>query len=207
MFPVIFYLITLATNPSHELALGDSAVQLASRSFSMENRYDVPSVNTVFKDNILLTLHYMNGTIQAKNQISWDNVEKPFNYEFTLNPGEQFAFHDNMLPAYSKNIVKTTNAHFNSVDGFKSDGYMVGDGVCQLASFINWVAQDAGLEIYVPARHDFAKINDVPKEYGVSINSNKSYGNLYITNNKDVPITFVFDYNGTNLVVSVNEAN
>jgi hypothetical protein len=172
----------------------------------MEHRYDVPSVNKIFKDNILLTLKYMDGTIKGKGDISWTEVEKPFRSEFTLKPGEEFAFHDNTLPNYSKNIVKTTNSHYNSHEGFVSDGYMVGDGVCHLASFINWVAQDAGLDVYVPARHDFAKINEVPKEYGVSINSNKSYGNLYITNNKEVPVTFAFDYDGTDLTVSVLES-
>ncbi|HKC05172.1 MAG TPA: VanW family protein, partial [Patescibacteria group bacterium] len=81
----------------------------------------------------------------------------------------------------------------------------VGDGVCHLASLISWAAKDAGLDVYVPARHDFAKINDVPKEYGVSINSNKPYGNLYITNNFDKPVTFNFNYDGTNLTVSVSK--
>lgn len=163
----------------------EAPVQLASRSFSMENRYDVPSVNTVFKYNILLAVDRMGD-------------------KFTLAPGETFAFHENTLPKYSKTVVKTTNSRFNSSEGFKSDGYLVGDGVCHLASFINWVAQDAGLDVYVPARHDFAKINDVPKEYGVSINSNKSYGNLYITNNKDIPVTFEFKDDGVNLTVSIS---
>ncbi len=206
MFPTLATLMILASNPSHSQALGAQTVQLGSRSFSMEDRYDVASVNTVFKDNILLTLHYMAGDIAAKDQISWNNIEKPFKYEFSLKPGEEFAFHDNTLPAYSKNIVKTTNSHYNSTEGFKSDGYLIGDGVCHFASLINWAAQDAGLDIYVPARHDFAKINDVPKEYGVSINSNKSYGNLYITNNKDKAVTFEFNYDGSDLTVSINKA-
>lgn len=196
----------MISQPKIPAILGSSDVQLASRSYSMEHRYDVPSVNKIFKDNILLTLKYMDGTIKGKGDISWTEVEKPFRSEFTLKPGEEFAFHDNTLPNYSKNIVKTTNSHYNSHEGFVSDGYMVGDGVCHLASFINWVAQDAGLDVYVPARHDFAKINEVPKEYGVSINSNKSYGNLYITNNKEVPVTFAFDYDGTDLTVSVLES-
>ncbi len=206
MFPTLAYLLILASNPGYKTALGTSSVQLGTRSFSLENRYDVPSVSTIFKDNILLTLHYMSGDVTNRNQISWDNIEKPFRYEFTLQPGQEFAFHDNALPAYSKNIVKTTNAHFMSNEGFKSDGYLVGDGVCHFASLISWAARDAGLDVYVPARHDFAKINDVPKEYGVSINSTKAYGNLYITNNKSKPVTFDFDYDGTNLTVTVNEA-
>ena len=183
MFPLIAYLMIVTSNPIYK-AVEEAPVQLASHSFSMENRYDNKSVNDIFKYNILLTVERMGN-------------------EFTLQPGEVFAFHDNVLPKYEANLVKTTNSRFNSFEKFKSDGYLVGDGVCHLASLINWVAQDAGLDVYVPARHDFAKINDVSREYGVSINSNKSYGNLYITNNKDKPVTFEFNYDGTNLSVSL----
>ena len=172
----------------------------------MEDRYDVPSVNTVFKDNILLGLHYMGGDITAKNQVSWDNIEKPYAYKFTLQPGQEFAFHDAILPKYT-NVVKTTNAHYDSAEGFKSDGFLVGDGVCHFASIIYWAAKDAGLESYAPSNHNFAKINDVPKEYGVAIESPMPMGNLYITNNKDKAITFEFNYDGSNLTVNVTEAN
>jgi hypothetical protein len=192
---------------------GSSSVALASRSFSLEDRYGNTFVNDVFKDNILLTLKYLDGSVKNKASISWPEVEKPFHTEFTLNPGEGFAFHDQILPEYKGSVVKTTNAHFNSDDGFKSDNYLVGDGVCHLASFIYWVALDAGLEPVSLARHDFAKINDVPKEYGVSIKympgafDNSSRQNLYIVNRLDKPVTFVFNYDGTNLTVSITKAN
>ena len=192
---------------------GASSVALASRSFSLENRYDNTFVNDVFRDNILLTLKYMDGAVSSKTEISWPEVEKPFHTEFTLKQGEGFAFHDQVLPEYKDSIVKTTNAHFNSDDGFKSDGYLVGDGVCHLASFIYWVALDSGLDPVSLASHDFAKINDVPKEYGVSIKympgafANSSRQNLYIVNNKEKPVTFVFNYDGVDLTVSVTEAN
>jgi hypothetical protein len=192
---------------------GSSNVALASKTFSLENRYGNTFVNDVFKDNILLTLKYMDGSVKSKSEVSWPEVEKPFHTEFTLNPGEAFAFHDQALPEYSDSVVKTTNAHFNSDDGFKSDGYLVGDGVCHLASFIHWVALDAGLDSVSLVRHDFAKINEVPKEYGVSIKympgafDNSSRQNLYIVNNKEKPVTFVFNYDGTNLTVSVITAN
>lgn len=190
-----------------------SNVVLASRSYSLEDRYDNSFVNGVFKDNILLTLKYLDGSVKGKGDISWPEIEKPFYSEFTLSPGEAFAFHDQILPEYKNSVVKTTNAHFNSDDGFKSDGYLVGDGVCHLASFIHWVALDAGLDSLSLARHDFAKINDVPKEFGVSIKympgefDNSSRQNLYIVNNREKPITFVFNYDGTNLAVSVTEIN
>ena len=188
-----------------------SRVVLATRSFSMENRYGNEFVNTVFKDNILLTLNYMTGAVKNKNEINWDNIEKPATYEFTLKPGEGFAFHDQILSTYKDSIVKTTNAHFNYSDGFKSDGYLTGDGVCHLASLIYCAAKDAGVTSVSLARHDFAKINEVPKEYGVSIKympgafANSANQNLYIVNNHDKAITFAFDYDGTNLTVKVVE--
>jgi vancomycin resistance protein YoaR len=89
----------------------------------------------------------------------------------------------------------------------------MGDGVCHLASLIYWAAKDAGITSVSLVRHDFAKINEVPKEFGVSIKympgeiSNSGRQNLYIVNNQDKPITFGFAYDGTNLSVSVTEAN
>lgn len=187
-------------------------VVLASRSFSLENRYGNTFVNDVFRDNILLTVHYMSGTVKGKSDISWEAVVKPFDYKFTLKPGEAFAFHDQLLPEYAKSVVKTTNAHFNSTDGFKSDGWLFGDGVCHLASLIHWAALDAGLTSISLASHDFAKINEVPREYGVSIKympgefGNSARQNLYIVNNQDKPVTFAFINDGTSLEVKVSEA-
>ena len=211
MINTVLYLFLLLKNPNYEAVLGSQNVVLASRSFSLEDRYNVPSVNTVFKDNILLTLNYMDGKITSKNDISWEKVEESFHSEFTLKPGQGFAFHDQILPKYNKNVVKTTNSHFNYEDGFKSDGYLTGDGVCHLASFIYWVAKDAGLDVHAPTNHNFAKINDVPKEYGVAIYDmpgafeTSALQNLYISNNKDVPVTFSFDYDGKSLTVKISE--
>jgi len=60
------------------------------------------------------------------------------------------------------------------------------------------------LTAYSPSNHNFAKINDVPKEYGVAILSPNPLGNLYIINSLDQPVTFNFDYDGENLVVSAS---
>jgi hypothetical protein len=151
----------------------------------------------------------MDGRIKSKDEISWPDVGKPFHSEFTLAPGEGFAFHDQILPEYAKSVVRTTNAHFNYQDGFKSDGYLIGDGVCHLASLIYWAAKDAGLTAVFFANHNFAKINEVPKENGVSIRfdpgnfANGSRQNLYIINQFETPVTFFFDYDGTILSVKV----
>lgn len=205
-------LLTLAvvvTSVNH-IVPGAISVSLASHSMPLNDRYGNAFVNDVFKDNILLTMNYMEETVKSKNDISWDKVENPFHYEFTLDKGAVFAFHDQVLPEYKDLVVKTTNAHFNFQDGFKSDGYLTGDGVCHLASLIYWVAKDAGLEAYAPRNHDFAKIPDIPKEYGVAIYAypgqaaSSSLENLYITNNKENPVRFVFDYKDDVLTLSIS---
>ncbi len=185
--------------------------QLAMREFSLENRYGNSFVNGVFKDNILLVLKYSSGEKIDPTNIDWKKVNKPFEYKLTLKPGETFAYHEDVLPKYEGKVTKTTNALFNFSQGFKSSGRMFGDGVCHLASFLYWVAKDAGLDTVAPTRHDFAVIPQVPREFGVSIYNNpeKNAGdqaqNLYITNNKDKDVTFVFDYNGENLRITAQK--
>lgn len=186
---------------------------LAKQEMSLENRYGNKFVNDVFKDNILLNLAYLDGKVSSSRDIKWDDIAKPFDYEFILEPNKTFAYHSDVPEKYKNSLAKTTNAHFNSQEGFKSDGYLFGDGVCHLASLINWVAKEAGLAVEAPTNHNFANIPDVPKEYGVSIYSNPSakganaMQNLYITNNKDKPITFKFEYNDNKVKVSVVELN
>ena len=151
----------------------------------------------------------MEGSVKTGDKIAWDNIEWPLHYEFKLEPGDKFAFHDGILPDEADHVVKTTGAHFNYTDGFKSDGYLMGDGVCHLASLMYWVAKDAGLEAKAPRNHDFAMIPQISKEYSVAIyyNPSNSYAsgfqNLYITNNKEKAVTFVFDYKDDNLTISV----
>lgn len=183
---------------------------MASHEMSLEDRYPVKSVSDVFKDNILLNLAYLRGVVSAK-EIKWDEIKKPFHYEFKLEPNKTFAFHDDILDQYKDKIAKTTSAHFNSQEGFKTDGYLFGDGVCHLASLIYWVAKDANLDVKAPTNHDFMAIPEISREYGVSIYSNpQSKGsnaqqNLYITNNKGKAITFKFEYNEDKLKVSILE--
>jgi hypothetical protein len=182
---------------------------LATREISLEYRYPSPRVSDVFKDNILLNIAYLDGRVSDAEDIDWTKIDQSFKSEFTLKPNETFAYHDAVLPQYEGKVAVTTKAHFNSQDGFKTDGYLYGDGVCHLASLINWAAREAKLEVVSPANHDFANIPEVPKEYGVAIYynpANKAVGareNLYITNNKDKPVNFVFEYKDGKLTVSV----
>lgn len=188
-----------------------SNLVLSQADYSLENRYTNTYVNDVFADNILLTLAYMRGVATKGETIVWDSVRAPFTYRLTLKSGETFAFHDRVLPEFKGKIAATTQAHFNSSEGFRSDGWLIGDGVCHLASFMNMVAQEAGLAVQAPTRHDFAKIADVPKELGVSIYydpngvGNSPQQNLYITNNRDNTIVFVFSYANNTLDIGVEE--
>ncbi|HUD45123.1 MAG TPA: VanW family protein [Patescibacteria group bacterium] len=213
MLPTFILALIMAFLPlAHaQIALPEPKV-LAVHEFSLEDRYPVASVNDVFKDNILLAIDYTEGLKINPNSVDWKNVEKPFEYKLALKPGETFAFHDDVLPQYTGKVTKTTNADFSIAEGFKSDGYLAGDGVCHLASLLYWVAKDAGLDTYAPTRHDFANIPEVPEQFGVSIyddNTDKSQTNemqnLYITNNKDQTVTFVFNYNGKNLSIKAEE--
>lgn len=184
---------------------------IASHEISLENRYEIKSVSDVFKDNILLNLAYMEEKVKSKDKINWDEIKKPFKYEFKLEPNKTFAFHDDVLDEYKGKVAVTTKAHFNSDEGFKTDGYLFGDGVCHLASLLYWVAKDAKLDAKAPTNHDFAVIPEINRENGVSIYSSpQSIGsnaqqNLYITNNKGKAITFKFEYNEDKLKVSILE--
>lgn len=186
-------------------------IVLAEAEMSLENRQPDSWVNEVFKDNILLNLAYMEERLKPQRQVSWDEVKKGSSFEFILAPDKTFAYHDDVLDKYRDSLVKTTNAHFNAAEGFKTDGYLFGDGICHLASLIYMVAKEAGLLTEAPTNHDFAEIPDIPKQYGVSIYSNpyskgsNSQQNLYITNNKGKPISFRFEYNGDKVKVSVME--
>jgi hypothetical protein len=212
MLPTIIILFSLLLNPVNINNSGGVSMPMASHTMSLEDRYGNTYVNNVFKDNILLTLGYLRGSVKGVGGISWDEVEKPFTYEFTLKPGEEFAFHDSILAQYNGNVVKTTNAHFNYTDGFKSDGYLTGDGVCHLASLVYWTAKDAGLAAIAPRNHNFAAIPDIPREYGVAIYDkpgeleSSGFQNLYITNNKENAVKFVFEYKDNALTVSVVNA-
>lgn len=186
---------------------------LAEHEMSLDDRYPVKSVNEVFKNNILLNLAYLRGVVSRASGINWDEVTKPFIYEFRLEPNQTFAFHEDVKEKYKQSLIKTTNAHFGAQAGFKTDGYLFGDGICHLASLIYWTALTANLEAEAPTNHDFAPIPDIPKQYGVSIYYNpdtpgsNTRQNLYITNIRNRPVTFRFEYRDNKLKVSAIELN
>ncbi len=207
ILPLIMYLFP---NIQAQLLHKNEAV-LSTHEISLNNRYPNQSVNEVFKENILLNLAYLRGSIALRKPIVWSRIKEPFTYSLILKPGDVFAFHDDVLPDFNTGKIKTTNAHFNSSEGFKSDGYLVGDGVCHLASLMYWVAKDANITSQAPTNHDFANIPEVPREFGVSIyhapgeKTANEQQNLYIKNDKNKPIAFVFSYENDRLQVAVKE--
>lgn len=184
---------------------------LSEANYSLSNRYSDQQVNDVFKDNILLTLAYMSGKAKKGQPVYWDKIKESGSSAFVLKSGETFAFHDSVLPKYKAMTTVTTNAHFDSSEGFKSDGWLIGDGVCHLASFINALTIKAGLQSEAPTKHDFATIPDVPKEMGVSIyylpdDPNLStLQNLYVTNNSDKTVAYIFTYDNDILHIKIEQ--
>jgi hypothetical protein len=209
--PILFFIVTQITGISADKN-STNVNLLSAKGMSLETRYGDKFVNDVFKDNILLNMAYLSGRVTKKDDINWGEIEKPFKYEFTLMPDKTFAFHDDVLEKYKNSLTKTTNAHFNADDGFKSDGYLMGDGVCHLASLMYWSAKTAGLDVYAPTSHDFMNIPGIDREYGVSIykmpgnSSANALQNLYITNNRKKPVLFEFTYQGNELKLSISEA-
>lgn len=183
-------------------------ILLGERSMSLDHRQVNQPLNEIYKDNILLNMAYMRGVVTKGSVVNWDTVRAPFEYEFVLQPGEKFAFHD-LVSEEFKNPKLTTNSHFGGEEGYKYDGRLYGMGVCHLASVINWAAKDAGLNPVAPTNHDFYAINEIPKEHGVAIYADPSSPsvsaaqNLYITNIRDSAVTFKFNFDGDNLKVTI----
>lgn len=207
--PILFFIFSQFT-PSQDV----NNVQqkyLATSEISLDKRYGNKYVNDVFRDNILLNMSYLAGKVTKKEDVNWDQIEKPFSYKFILPAGKTFAFHEDVLPQYKDTVIKTTNADFNYDDGFKSDGYLTGDGVCHLASLIYKASKNAGLDAYAPTAHDFAVIPEIDREYGVSIykmpgqTQANAMQNLYITNNKGNAVVFEFNYEDGELKLSIFE--
>jgi hypothetical protein len=151
---------------------------LAEHFLDLKVRSESDAVNEVFKDNILLALEY-------------------YGYSFILKPEEVFAFHANIASEFADLPVKTGGTNYTAKEGYKTILGLPGNGVCHLASLMNWTAADAGLEVTARVNHDFAPIPEVPREYGTSIRympagGNSQNQNLYIKNTFDFPVKFVF---------------
>ena len=204
---IIFFIITLFLGKilPEQMVLAKH-LPLSQHSISLTDRYENHYVNNVFRENILLTIAYMMGSVRKASDIDWQSINKPNHLSFILKPGEVFAFHDDVLSTYRDKKIITTNAHFVGSEGFLSDGYLYGDGVCHLASLMYWAAKDAGLKTLAPVNHSFANIPGISSEYGVSIFSPSQQQNLYIENNFDEPVVFVFSYNNDLLSLTISKS-
>lgn len=156
----------------------------------------------ILADNIRLNLHYFKGDPRAVK-----NLREPFTFSFTLEPGEVFAYHDQVLAEFKNATIKTQPSHFSNAEGYKTLT-LPGSGVCYLASLINWAASDAGLKVIALVNHDFETIPGVPRKYGTAIyfdgaTETSRRQNLYVVNNLDAPITFQFEVTPTEVILAI----
>jgi len=190
---------------------------LASHDLDLTSRLPNSFGSEVFADNILLAIHFLKGDVsdlKSKDKISgpedvdWDKARKPFEASFVLKPGEVFAYHKNVLPEF-KDPVVTMNSRFFVDEGYKSLSGLGGNGVCHLASLINWVATDAGLEVTAKVNHDFYPVPGVPGINGTAIlyaengGGNSQNQNLYIKNNLNYSVKFVFKEDSKKVNLSI----
>ena len=175
---------------------------LSSRTLDLKIRSSFPTVNEGFSDNILLSLHYLNGEKFFAGNVDWEEVRKPLSVSFVLSSDEVFAFHDTVLPQY-QNPAVTMNSNFSMKDGYKFVAGLPGSGVCHLATLMTWVAKEAGLEVTALANHDFAPVKGVERKYGTSIKSFSPTQNLYIKNTTEVPLVFEFMASEDSVVFSI----
>lgn len=175
---------------------------IAQKDLNLKTRLPNEFGSSVFADNILLALHYLKGDAQElridqnkplnSTNMDWEKIREPFEVSFALEPGQVFAFHGNTLPEFEGKISQTANSRFFIQEGYKSLAGLGGNGVCHLASLIDWTASEANLEVVAKVDHDFYPVPGVPREFGVSIQSQDKSQNLYIENNLEKPIIFNF---------------
>lgn len=125
-----------------------------------------------------------------------------------LEPGEVFIFHKKgILPEFKENKIITQESDFTTNSGYNVVAGLGGNGVCHLASLMNWVAKEAGLRVTSPTNHNFAQIPGIEREHGVSISTRNApeKQNLYIKNNFDFPIYLQFVLADNLLKFSIKE--
>lgn len=163
---------------------GNSAVVLAKHELDLTNRGAGVYADKIFAENIILALHRLGK-------------------EFVLQPNQTFAFHASALPEFANPEV-TMNSRFYADEGYKAVGGLYGNGVCHLASLINWVAQDASLAVTAKTPHDFAPVPGVPKDKDISIKYPDKNQNLYIRNNFAQEVKFEFEVTPQKVVLTVS---
>lgn len=177
---------------------------LSEKTLDLTVREKSPNINQGFTDNILLAIHYLNGEKFNRKGVEWNKIREPLTVTFVLQPGESFAFHRNTLPGFNDPKV-SIDSKFIVGEGYKSVAGLGGNGVCHLASLINWTAQEAGLEVISPVNHNFFPIAGIPQEFGTSIHSASPSQNLYIRNNQPKPVTFAFKSDSSRVSLTIEK--
>jgi hypothetical protein len=168
-----------------ELAAPQKEV-LAEGVLDLSSRNPNKSINEGFKENILVNLDYL-----------YKDRDK-----LILQPGEVFAFHKNIHADFKDAKVVTQESEYRASDGYKLVAGLYGNGVCHLATLMNYVASQAGFEVTAMVSHDFAPVPGIDRKYGTSIKFYPNIGgtserqNLYIKNTKDCPVEFKFSQEG-----------
>lgn len=209
--PIVITSAMLAIN-SLTTTLPYTAQTLSDHEIKLDQRVEGGGpMSDTMADNILLNLAYLNHDQIDPENVNWAKVKANRTISFKLEPNQTFAFQEDVLPKYQGKVALTTNAHFSFNEGFKFDGYLVGDGVCHLASLMNWVAKDANLTVVAPTSHDFMPIPGIDKQYGTSIfylpqnKDGNAKQNLYITNTLSHKVEFDFIVEGDKLEAKVEE--
>lgn len=177
---------------------------LASETMDLSYRYPVKSVSDGFSENIFIALGYL-----AFQGDALEAQAGEFAFVLVLNPGEVFAFHKNILPEFKQDKIITQESGFLKKEGYVSVAGLQGNGVCHLASLMNFVATGAGLEVTAPMNHNFAQIPGIDRKYGTSIYYLPKGGgisqrqNLYIRNNREYPVELRFSLAENLLTFSV----
>lgn len=157
---------------------------LAQEAMDLSIRNPNENINEGFKQNILVNLGYL-------KEVNPRGI--------VLSPGEMFAFHKNILPEFMEEKIITQNSEFRPQDGYLSVAGLYGNGVCHLASLMNWVATEAGLEVTARVNHDYAPVPGIDRQFGTSIKFYPNIGgtserqNLYIKNTLDYPVRLVLE--------------
>lgn len=183
---------------------------LSTGRMDLSYRYPIENTSKVFTENVLVNLYHLSRLNKSEDaQIPQDfkfQENVPASFSLTLQPGEVFAFHDRVLNQYKDSKIIAPEGGYRPQDGYILLGGLYGNGVCHLATLMNYVAQHSGVEVTSLTRHDFAPVPGFDREYGTSISTGNApeKQNLYIKNDKEMPLELKFDLQGNELVFTIS---
>lgn len=183
---------------------------LSTGTMDLSYRYPIENTSRVFAENILVNLYHLSRLGKGESEQITEGFKPqenvPASFSLTLQPGEVFAFHDQVLNQYKESKIVAPEGGYRPKDGYILLGGLYGNGVCHLATLMNYVARRSGVEVTALTRHDFAPVPGFDREYGTSISTGNSpeRQNLYIKNDKEMPLELKFDLQGNELVFTMS---